>query len=326
MKTHRFENGDEIPLLGLGTWKSEPGEVGAAVREALRVGYRHIDCAPIYENEPEIGDAVARSIAEGRVERHQLWITSKLWNDAHAPDDVLPALERTLTDLRLDYLDLYLIHWPVVLRPGAGLPESGSDFIPLEEVPIAATWEGMEAAVDRGLVRHVGVSNFSALKLGALLDEARIRPEVDQVELHPYLQQPKLVEFCRREGVLVTAYSPLGSSDRPERLKADDEPNLLEDPRIGEIANRQGITPAQVLIAWALERGTAVIPKSTNPGRLAENFGAAGVELDEDEMEQIAALDRRRRFIDGAFWDQEGNSYSVEDLWDETPEGEPLLP
>lgn len=317
MNTHGFRNGDRMPALGLGTWKSAPGEVGAAVREALRVGYRHIDCAPIYGNEGEIGGALASCFEEGLVAREDVWITSKLWNDRHAPGDVIPALEETLSDLGLEYLDLYLIHWPVAIRNGLAFPESGADLVSLEKVPLEATWERMEAAVAAGLCRHIGVSNHSAPKLRSLLDGARTAPEVNQVELHPYLQQDELLSFCRENGIVVTAYSPLGSPDRPARLREDDEPVLLEDPVIRRIAGRLGATPAQVLIAWALARDTAVVPKSVHPGRIRENFEAVELALDEEAMRDIAELDRHRRYIVGRVWAMEGSPYSLAGLWDE---------
>jgi len=317
VKVHTLRNGDRLPALGLGTWKSAPGEVGAAVQEAIRAGYRHIDCAPIYGNEPEIGRALAECFDEGIVSREEMWITSKLWNDRHAPADVIPALEETLSDLGLEYLDLYLVHWPVVIRSGLTFPESGEDMVSLDDVPIEATWERMEAAVAAGLSRHIGVSNFSQAKVAALLDGARVAPEVDQVELHPYLQQNELVSFCQESGVIVTAYSPLGSRDRPERLKEDDEPVLLEDPAILRIAARLGGTSAQVLLAWALARDTAVIPKSTNPDHIRENLATAAVDLDDAALREVAALDRQRRYIVGHVWAMDGSPYSIAGLWDE---------
>ncbi|MCI5132871.1 MAG: aldo/keto reductase, partial [Candidatus Electrothrix sp. EH2] len=262
MKTLKFADGDTIPVLGLGTWKAEPGNVYKAVKEALKRGYRHIDCAPIYGNEVEVGRALAESIKEGVVDREDLWITSKLWNDNHAPEDVQPALEKTLTDLRTDYLDLYLIHWPVALKKGCLFPDTGADMLSLEELPLTQTWTGMEAVLEKKLCRHIGVSNFSVPKLRALLDVARIRPEMNQIELHPYLQQPEMLDFCRKNGVHITAYSPLGSPDRPSGLKGNDEPLLLTDPLIRQVAEQHGCTPAQVLINWAVQRETVVIPKS----------------------------------------------------------------
>jgi alcohol dehydrogenase (NADP+) len=316
MQTISFDDGDEMPMIGLGTWKSPPNEAYEAVKTALDAGYRHIDCAAIYGNEAEVGDAFTESFGDV-VDRDDVWITSKLWNDAHAPDDVRPALEQTLDDLQLDALDLYLIHWPVALQPGIDYPETPGDFVSLEDVPLTETWAAMEALKRDGLARHIGVSNFNVPKLQHLLDAGDIAPEMNQIELHPYLQQPEMLDFADEQDIPITAYSPLGSYDRPDEMKADDEPVLLEEPAIHEIADKHDASPAQVLISWAVHRGTAVIPKSTTPAHIRENLAAADLDLTEEDMNTIADLDRGYRYLEGGLWTLEGSPYTQTSLWEE---------
>lgn len=304
-----------MPVLGLGTWKSEPGEVGRAVRSALEAGYRHVDCAPIYGNEAEVGEALEESFERGDVARDDVWVTSKLWCDSHEPEHVVPALQKTLDDLRLDYLDLYLIHWPVAFRHGLQRPKSADDFFTPEELPEEVTWKAMEDAVGRGLCRHIGVSNFSPPLIDKLIEKGEIRPEVLQVELHPYLQQDDLLEYCSENGIFVTAYSPLGSADRPPSMKGKEEPVLLENETIRDIAEAHDATPAQVLIRWALERGTSVIPKSTNEERIRENLAAADLRLTDDDMARIAELDQNYRYVDATFWEKAGSPYTAEEIF-----------
>jgi alcohol dehydrogenase (NADP+) len=313
MRTLSLANGDAMPALGLGTWRAEPQAVGRAVRQALELGYRHIDAAAIYGNEAEIGEALEQAFADGVVRREHLWITSKLWSDCHAPEDVRPALERTLADLRLSHLDLYLMHWPVVLRAGVTFPEKGEDLVALEQLPLARTWAAMEELQRAGLCRHIGVSNFSQAKLQGLLDGARLAPAMNQVERHPYLQQPQLLAYCTDHGIALTAYSPLGAgrTDRPSPV--------LADPLITSLAAELGASPAQVLLAWGLACGTGVIPKALRPEHLAANMAAQDLELSPEAMARLAALDRRERFVDGSFWFMPGSPYSETNLWDGPP-------
>lgn len=303
MKKLSFENGDTMPVVGLGTWKATGTEIKKTIKEAVHMGYRHIDTATIYGNEKEIGDALQELFADRVVTRDELFITSKLWNNAHHPEDVLPALQESLDRLRLKYLDLYLIHWPIAFKHGVMSPENASDYVSLEEVPIAETWKKFEQAKQQGLAKHIGVSNFSVTKLKDLLGKAKLQPEVNQVELQPMLQQSDLINYCNENQILVTAYSPLGSGDRSEAMKSGDEPNLFEIPAIQNIAEKHSVHPAAVLVAWHVNRGTSVIPKSTNPDHMKSNLQAANLVLDSEDMETIAALDRNYRFITGKFFE-----------------------
>ncbi|MDT0677540.1 aldo/keto reductase [Autumnicola musiva] len=315
MKSLNFKNGDEMPAIGLGTWKSKKGKVGEAVKIALNNGYRHIDCAATYGNEAEVGEAFSDIFSEGKLKREEVWVTSKLWNDSHKKEDVIPALKKTLKDLQLDYLDLYLIHWPVAFKKGTGFPENDEDFYSLEEVPVIETWEAMLEAKKQGLVKHIGVSNFSMMKLKDLMKKTNETPEMNQVELHPYLQQKELLEFCSSNNINVTAFSPLGSGDRADSMKADNEPSLLENKTITKIAKKHGASAGQVLIRWSELRGTAVIPKSTNENRIIENLQSTGVQLDEDDLKEIALLDRHFRYVTGEFFVTKENTY--ENIYDD---------
>jgi alcohol dehydrogenase (NADP+) len=310
MPNLNFRHGDVMPALGLGTWRLPPEQTTATVRIALDLGYRHIDAAAIYGNEAQIGEAIKGAIDAGNVQRQELWITSKLWNDCHEPEEVRPALERTLGDLGLEQLDLYLMHWPVAQRRGVAMPSSAADQFGLAQVPLAATWAAMEDLVAAGLTRHIGVSNFSRTKLMALAASARIQPEVLQVERHPLLQQNDLLSYCHTSGIQLTAYAPLGatSDTRP--------PVVLQHPVVVAIAAERQITPAQVLLAWGIGCGTAVIPKSVHPERLAENLAAAAMGLNEDQMTRLVAIDGGQRLIDGRFWCLEGGPYTMANLWD----------
>lgn len=316
MKTLKFKNGDELAAIGLGTWKSSPGEVGKAVKIALNNGYRHIDCAAAYGNEAEIGRALSEVFSEGKVKREEVWVTSKLWNNAHKKEDVIPALKNILKDLQLDYLDLFLMHWPVAFKPEVeGFPEKDEDFLSLEDAPLIETWSAMLEAKEQGLIKHAGVSNFSQQKLKDLMEQTNDNPEMNQVELHPYLQQDDLMDFCKKNQINITGYSPLGSGDRTPEMKADDEPSLLENETIKKIAQKHGKSAGQILIAWHVHRGNAVIPKSTNEKRIKENLESADINLDQEDMTEIAKLDRHYRYVTGEFFETSDGKY--ENIYDE---------
>jgi alcohol dehydrogenase (NADP+) len=315
MKELEFRNGDKLPILGLGTWKSKPGEVYSAIREAIKIGYRHFDCAFIYMNEKEIGQAFFDAMKHDHVTRKELWVTSKLWNNSHAQDDVIPTLKRTLSDLQLDYLDLYLVHWPHIFKKDVINASSAEETVPTSVIPHITTWRGMEASVEAGLTRHIGVCNFNKRKLKSLADKATIKPEMNQVELHPLLPQSDLLEFCAENGIHMTAYSPLGSPDRSAGMKAEDEPNLFKNPIINELAEKHACSPAQIMISWAMTRGTAVIPKSVNAERLKQNFESSSIELSAYDMEKMESNNSEYRFVKGQFWAFEGTEYSVDWLW-----------
>ncbi|SEC45486.1 alcohol dehydrogenase (NADP+) [Maribacter dokdonensis] len=310
MTTLKFRNNDEMPILGLGTFRSEPNEVYNAVLSAIKIGYRHIDCAAAYGNEKEVGNAIAEAIKQGLVTREDLWVTSKLWNASHGEENVIPALHQTLEDLQLEYLDLYLIHWPVALKKGTEMPEKASDFVPLSEVPLTNTWKGMEAVLEQGLAKHIGVSNFNENQLKEIIATAVHQPEMNQVEMHPFLQQEALQSFCVQNDMLLTAYAPLGSLvDENSKLR------LLENDTIKNIANARNMSPAQVALAYTIQRGIAVIPKSINGARLLQNLETLNHTLTEEDMSLLKDLDKGHRFIDGKFWEVENGPYTTDSIW-----------
>ena len=309
MNTLKFSNGDTMPNLGLGSWLSKPTEVYDAVIEAVKSGYRHIDCAYIYKNEKEIGEALQFVFLEGIAKREELFITSKLWNNFHAPEQVEPAIAKSLKDLQLEYLDLYLIHWPIAFRNEQA--KTADDLISLDEIPLTDTWKAMERVKEYGLTRHIGVSNFSIPKLNELIENSTIKPEVNQVESHPYFQQDELIDFCKSQNIIVTAYSPLGS----RHLMKSDE-TMTKNPVIVNIAQKYNCTEAQLILAWGMQRGTAVIPKSVNTERIHENYRSLQVQLDESDMSELAKLNRNSRNAKGLFAVIPGGPYTYESIWD----------
>ena len=300
-------------VLALGKWKT--ARPFGAVKSALEMGYQHIDCARIYQNEADVGRGLRESFAGG-IERDNVWVTSKLWNDSHRPEHVRPALEQSLTDLHLNHLDLYLIHWPVAIKNGLFFPDEGSDFIPIEKIPLGDTWHAMERCVEAGLVKNIGVCNFNQRRLQDLIDNAVIAPAVNQVEGHPLLPQSELFEFCNANDIAYTAYSPLGSGDRPDRMKSEDDPNLFENELFKDIAAAQSLSVGQLLLAWATTRGTVTIPKSANVSRQAENLAAGEIELPADVMSAIANVGLDHRYVHGKFFELPGSPYVASELWD----------
>src|SRR3989339_32459 len=286
-----LNTGMNMPQIGLGTWKAEAGKVGEAVRYALEeAGYTHIDCAAIYENEAEIGEALSSVFSRGSVKREDVFITSKLWNTEHDPTRVRHACEKTLKDLQLDYLDLYLMHWRI----------AQNDTGEIIDIPFEETWQAMEMLVETGLVRAIGVSNFTEDMLTSLLERVAIVPAMNQVEMHPYLPQESLRAFCHEKNIHITAYSPLG---RPGgQHEGDPTPKLIDHPIVMSIAKAYGKTPAQVLLRFGLDRGVVVIPKSTTPSRIAENIDAISFTLSQEDITKLLALEIPHRYVEPSLW------------------------
>ena len=307
-----------MPAIGLGTFGSDhasPAQVADAVKGAVLAGYRHLDCASVYGNEAAIGGALAQLFTQG-IRRDELWITSKVWNDKH--DDVLGSCMKSLEDLRLDHLDMYLVHWPFpnFHPPGCSVDARSPDAKPYIHEDFVRTWRQMEQLVEMGLTRHIGTSNMTVAKLKLLLRDARVKPAINEMELHPHFQQPELFEFVRRNGIEPVGYCPIGSPGRPERDRTPEDTVDVEDPVIVSIARRLGVHPAVVCLKWAMQRGQTPIPFSTNPRNYMANLRAAVSEpLSDDDMRAIAGIDRNCRLIKGQvfLWKED---QSWEDLWD----------
>ena len=210
-----------------------------------------------------------------------------------------------------------MIHWPVVFKHDVHRPESGSDFISLEDMPLIDTWKALEDCAEAGLCKNIGVCNFSIKKLKTILADCRIKPSANQVECQPYLPQDDLFEFCNSNSIQLVAYSPLGSGDRPERMVEADDPNLFEEQSVIDLAASKNLTPGQIILAWAVNRGTAPIPKSSNPQRQSDNLAAGSIELSKEEMAMTDGISTAHRYVHGRFWAQEGSPYTVANLWDE---------
>ncbi|MEM1294465.1 MAG: aldo/keto reductase, partial [Verrucomicrobiota bacterium] len=313
-------SGAAFPSVGLGTWKIPHETLPSLIPLALEIGYRHLDCACDYGNEEAVGAGLKAGLEKGICSRDDVWVTSKLWNTFHEPKHVRAACERSLKDLQLDELDLYLVHFPIAQEyvspdvrypPGwffdDAKPEQGMKLI---DVPYAETWAAMEELKKAGLVKEIGVCNLNISLLRDLLTTCSIRPAVHQVEMHPYLTQPRLVRYCEAEKIRITAFSPFGASSYVPLNMAKAEESLFDDQVMQTIADRQGRTIGQVALRWGVQRGTVVIPKTQTEAHLRENFSIFDFELSEDDMQQIEALNQHRRFNDpGEFCEAAFNTF-----------------
>ncbi|CAH1710338.1 unnamed protein product [Aphis gossypii] len=300
VKMVKFNNGQQYPILGLGTWQTKPElkeseqtEIYNAVKSAIDIGYRHFDCAAFYNNESSIGKAIAEKIKEGVIKREEIYITSKLWNNKHKPNEVEGALKNSLKLLGLDYLDLYLIHWPVATTEYPTVLDSEGRYIGTDDSYLD-TWKAMEQCAQLGLTKSIGISNFNIKQVKDILKIATIKPAVNQVENHPYLTQNKLKEVCESNGILLTAYGPLGSPYRGANSKGL---VLLDEPIVKQIADKHKKTNAQVLLRFQVQRGVIVIPKSSNLERQKENFDIWNFEISKEDMDLLQSLNQNLRYV-----------------------------
>lgn len=304
-----------MPKVGLGLWKIAPEDCAQAVYDAISIGYRHLDSACDYGNEKQVGEGIKRAIDDGLCTREDLWVTSKLWNTYHAKEQVQPALEKTLDDLGLAYLDLYLIHFPIAqtfvpfetryppewfLDPNAAEPK-----MVFAKVPLSETWAAMESLVDAGLTKEIGVCNYNSGLLQDLMNYANKAPHSLQIESHPYLTQEKLIKLAHNYGLEVTAFSPLGALSYLELNMAGENESVLTQKAVTDAALRTGKTPAQVVLRWNVQRGCSIIPKSSKLHRLKENLAIFDFSLSDDEMQAISALNANKRFNDPGHFCQE---------------------
>uniref|UniRef100_W6NG80 Aldo keto reductase domain containing protein n=1 Tax=Haemonchus contortus TaxID=6289 RepID=W6NG80_HAECO len=295
--TFKLISGYEMPMVGLGTWQSQPGEVGKAVEVALNAGYNLIDCAWIYGNQAEIGETLKKLFSTTH-KRENIFITSKVWNTFHLASACKEHVKEILNQLQLDYIDLMLIHWP------HGYEEGGEPFPKREDcekmkysdVDYLTTWKVLEDFVKEGKIRSIGVSNFNHKQIERIIASGTVKPAVLQVELHPYFQQKKLREFCKEHGIAVTAYSSL-SNPGSAFFRKDGDPNLLTEPVIKKIASAHNKTPAQIALRWAVQLNVLVIPKSTSEARIKENAALFDFKLTDEEMKEIDGLDRGWRIV-----------------------------
>ena len=315
-----LSNGEKMPVLGMGTFGSDTysaEEIATAVLGAAAFGQRAFDCASVYSNEKEIGGSF-KIIMESGVPREELFITSKVWNDMHGDGDVIASCKQSLSDLGLEYLDLYLVHWPFpnFHPPGCSVESRSPDAKPYIHENYMKTWAQMEQLVDMGLVKSIGTSNMTIPKLELLLRDCRIKPVVNEMECHPHFQQSELFDYLMAHDIQPIGYCPIGSPARPERDRTETDTVDIEDSVVVGIAEKYGVHPAIICIKWALQRGLVVIPFSTKPEKYKANLKAALMDdLTSEEMEAIGKIDKNCRLIKGQVFTWEG-SRGWEDLWD----------
>lgn len=316
-KVIKLINGVEIPKLGFGTWLAEPSVTGEGVKTALRLGYRHIDCASRYLNEPEIGEALTKTFNRNQdIKRSSVFLTGKLWSqDFHR---VREACEQSLKDLQVDYLDQYLVHHPVGIKPDCStfFPEKGEDLIPWEASKFQETWHEMEKLYKKGLVRSIGVCNFTKHKVSKLLERLpEVRPHTVQNEIHPHLPQRNLIDYCRAEGISCTGFASLGNRERPPQMIDAGDTVLLEDPTVGAIAQKHKVSNAQVLLAWGMQRDVSVLTRSVHEREIQDSFNAMELELDSEDIEQINGIKARCRYLKAKWYCLDGQS--LDQVWDD---------
>ena len=310
----------KMPSVGLGLWKLDQPETADIIVNGVKSGYRHLDSAADYGNEIQVGEGIKQTLSQGICRREDLWVTSKLWNTFHRPEHVLPACEKSLRDLSTDYIDLYLIHFPISLKyvafdkryPPEWIydPTAENPRMHIDPVPLSETWHAMEGLVERGLVKEIGVCNYNSSLLHDLMAYASIKPAMLQIESHPFLTQEKLIKTAKNYGIAVTCFSPLGALSYMELEMADQNESVLNENAVKVAAERLDRTPAQVVLRWGLQRGTAVIPKTSKKERLIENQSLFDFELSNQEMSDISNLNVDRRFNDpGVFCESAFNTF-----------------
>ncbi|KAM5548572.1 NADP-dependent D-sorbitol-6-phosphate dehydrogenase-like [Rosa sericea] len=299
-----LNSGFKMPVVGLGVWRMEGKEIRDLIINSINIGYRHFDCAADYKNESEVGEALAEAFSTGLVKREDLFITTKLWNSDHG--HVVEACKDSLKKLRLDYLDLYLVHFPVATKhTGVGATDSALDEDGVLEIDttisLETTWHAMEDLVSLGLVRSIGISNYDIFLTRDCLAYSKVKPAVNQIETHPYFQRDSLVKFCLKHGISVTAHTPLGGAAANTEWFGSVSP--LDDPVLKNLAEKYKKTVAQVVLRWGIQRNTVVIPKTSKLERLKENFEVFDFEISKEDMDLIKKVDRKLRTNQPAkFW------------------------